>query len=149
MPSSPPFGFDELAGFIYKFTLDIFAKDDGTFGRKANEEGLTREQGAALFMGDAMQAYAETHSAMEGEAASFILQPDWRYVREMMSDLLTQIYITQTSEYKKVAAEKKMPLHELAAAIMVTTLKQYLLTGQKDEIQTGVPAEHLDQDLGL
>jgi hypothetical protein len=149
MPSSPPFSFEELAGVIYKFTLDIFAKDDGTFGRKANEEELTREQGAALFIGDAMQAYAETHSAMEGEADSFILEPDWRYVRMMMSDLLTQIYVTQTSEYEKVAAERKMPLDQLAAAIMVTTLKQYRLNGQKHDIQISIPAKYLDQDIGL
>ena len=149
MPPSPRFVFEELAGYIYKFTLDIFATDDGTSGRKALEEGLTREQAAALLMGDAMQAYAETHSAMEGEAASFILEPNWRYIREMMSDLLTEIYVTDTAAYEAVAAEKKMPLHELAAAIQVTAMKQYLQTGEKNAIRVGIPAAHLDHDTGL
>jgi hypothetical protein len=100
-------------------------------------------------MGDAMQAYAETHSVMDGKAALFILEPDWRYTREMMSDLLTEIFVTDTAAYEAVAAEKKMPLHELAAAIQVTALKQYLHTGKKNAIRVGIPAAYLDHDTGL
>jgi hypothetical protein len=31
MSPSPTFVFEELAGYIHKFTLDIFATDDSTF----------------------------------------------------------------------------------------------------------------------
>lgn len=103
MEESAPFSFEELGASIHKFTVDIFAATDDGFIKRVAENGLTREQAAALLLGDSMRVYTQEHSATAGESANFILAPDWKYVRNMMSDLLTQIYVEQMPTYEAEA----------------------------------------------
>jgi hypothetical protein len=86
MDESAHFSFEELGASIHKFTVDIFAATDDGFIKKVAEDGLTREQPAALLFGDSMRLYTQ-RSATAGESANFILAPDWKHVRQMMSDL--------------------------------------------------------------
>lgn len=60
---------------------------------KAAADGLTREQAAPLLLGDTMRIYSQERSATTGASANFIITSDWKYVRRMLSDLLTDIYV--------------------------------------------------------
>lgn len=149
MEESARFSFEELGASIHKFTVDIFAAADDGFTKKVAERGLTREQAAALLLGDAMRAYTQERSATMGESANFILSPDWKYVRQMMSDLLTEIYVEQTPAYEAEASKREMTLHHLAASILLTAFKQYMESGQRLGIRIGIPEEHLQDEAGL
>ena len=118
MEASAPFSFEELGAAIHKFTVDIFATTDDGFAKKVAEDGLTREQAAALLMGDAMRVYTRERSATAGESANFILNPDWKYVRQMMSDLLTEIYVEQTPAYEVEASKRNMTLRRFGAGVI-------------------------------
>jgi hypothetical protein len=149
MPESAPFSFSELGESIHKFTVDIFGATDDGFTKKVAEDGLTREQAAALLLGDAMRVYTQERSATAGESAKFNLDPDWKYVRRMLSDLLTEIYVEQTPAYEAEAVKRDMTLHHLAASILLTAFKQYMETGKKHGIRIGSPEKHLNDHAGL
>jgi hypothetical protein len=149
MSETAPFSFWELGEHIHGMTVNFFAARNEGFEKKITEEGATREQVAALFMGDAIQSYTQERSATKGESANFILDPDWKYVRLMFCDLLTEIYIEKKAEYEKVAAEKDMTLHHLAASILLTHFKMYMEGGTKYEPRIGIPEKLLNEPTGL
>ena len=149
MPASARFSFSELGESIHESTVDIFGATDDGFTKKMAEDGLTREQAAALLLGDAMRLYTQERSATAGESAKFILDPDWRYVWRMLSDLLTEIYVEQAPAYTAEAAKRDMTLHHLAASILLTAFKQYMETGEKLVIRIDIPEKHLNDHAGL
>lgn len=149
MSEIAPFSFWELGEHIHGMVVNFFAERNEGFEKKIAEEGATREQVAALLMGDAIEAYTQERSATKGESANFILDPDWKYVRLILCDLLTEIYIEKTAEYEDVAAEKDMTLHQLACSILLTAFKQYMEGGPKYEPRIGIPERFLNEPTEL
>ncbi len=149
MESYSPFSFEELAGYIHPMVVDIFNISGDGFTKKAEEAGLTREQLAAIFFGDAMRMYTQARSATSGASANFILEPDWRYVRLRVCDLLTEMFVEDTAGAQGRANQEGMTIHSFAASILVTDLKSYLEGGEAYEIRIGIPEQHLNDDSGL
>ncbi|QEL16782.1 hypothetical protein [Limnoglobus roseus] len=149
MPHPEEFDFEELAELIYPQVSGFYAEPDAETLRRVLEDGLTLEQAAGLVIGDTIQVYTQEKSATEGIASSFILNPDWRHVRDYIADMLHQVFVSHLPQFQAEAGKRQMPMHDLAAGIVVAAVKKYLQSGEKEEVNHPIPEQHHDLDIGL